>query len=142
MKRIACVVLFALLTASISGVNDAAVARAEQNVQTDQARRQEIAARLKRIPINSVIRIEQTDGMRFDAILQDVTSDAITVTILEGQSRRPATVPIDQISDVERLGGHTLRNVLIAAGIGAALLVGACAAALNNAEGSTPNLSR
>jgi hypothetical protein len=136
MKRIACVVLLALMTAAISGVNDASAARTEQSAQTADAHRQEIAAQLKRIPLNSVVRIDQTDGQRLDAALQDITADAVVVTILEGPNRQQTTIPIDDIRRIERLRGHTLRNVLIVAGISAAVLVGACAAALNNAEGS------
>ena len=132
MKRIACVVLFALITAAISGVNDASAARTEQTVQTPDAHRQAILAQLKRIPLDSVVRIDQTDGQRIDAVLNDITADAIVVTILGGPNRQQTTIPFDDIRRVERLRGHTLRNVLIIAGVSAAVLVGACAAALNN----------
>jgi hypothetical protein len=135
MKRIACVVLLAVISAAVSGVDDASVARAEQGPQTVEAHRQEITAQLARIPVETVVRIERTDGQRVDAVLHDVTADAIVVTILEGRNRRQATIPLAAIRRIERLRGHTLRNILIAAGIGAAILVGACAAALNNAEG-------
>jgi hypothetical protein len=139
MKRIACVVLFALMTAAISGMNDASAARTGQSAQTDDAHRQAIAAQLKQIPLDSVVRIDQTDGRRFDAVLKAITADAVVVAILEGPSRQQTTIRIDDIRRIERLRGHTLRNVLIVAGVGAAILVGACAAALNNvnnAEGS------
>lgn len=141
MRRIACVVLVALLTAAISGVTDASAARTEQSAQPAEVRRQEIAAQLKRIPLDSVVRIERTDGTRVDAVLQDVTADAVVVTILEGRDRRQATIPMDDIRRIERLRGHTLRNVLIVAGVSAAILVGACAAALNNAEVAVPRPS-
>ena len=132
MKRAATVVLFALLTAAISGLNDASLARAEQGAQTAEARRQEIATQLEEIPPNSVVRIERTDGRTFNAILEDVTPDAITVTILEGDTRAKESIPIDEIGSIERVRGHKLRNILIGVGIGAAVLVGTCAAALNS----------
>lgn len=135
MKRIACVVLFALMTAAISGVNDVSAARAEQSAQTIDAHRQRIAAQLKRIPLDSVVRIDQIDGQRFDAVLRDITADAVVVAILGGPNRQQTTIPIDDIRRIERLRGHTLRNALIVAGVTAAVLVGACAAALNNVEG-------
>ena len=132
MKRVATVVLIALLTAAISGLDDASLARAEQGAQTADAHRQEIASRLKDIPVNSVVRIERTDGQTFNALLEDVTPDAITFTVLEGSNRAKETILIDEIQNIERVRGHKLRNVLIGVGIGAAVLVGTCAAALNS----------
>lgn len=135
MKRIAYVVLFALTTAAIFGVNDASAERTGQTAQTADAHRQAIAAQLKRIPLDSVVRIDQTDGQRLDAVLRDITADAVVVAMLGGPNRQQTTIPIDDIRRIERLRGHALRNVLIVAGISAAVLVGACAAALNNVEG-------
>ena len=132
MKRVTTVVVIALLTAAISGLDDASLVRAEQGAQTAEAHRQEIAGQLKDIPVNSVVRIERTDGKTFNALLEDVTPDAITVTVLEGNTRAKETILIDEIKDIERVRGHKLRNVLIGVGIGAAVLVGTCAAALNS----------
>jgi hypothetical protein len=134
MKRIAYVVLLALMTAAIFGVNDASAARTRPTAQTTDAHRQAIAAQLKRIPLDSVVRITQTDGRQFDAVLRDITADAVVVATLGGPNRQQTTISIDDIRRIERLRGHRLRNVLIVAGVSAAILVGACAAALNNVE--------
>lgn len=131
MKRVATVLLIALLTAAISGLSDGSLARAEQREQKAEAHRQEIAAQLKDIPLNSVVEIELTDGETVNAILEEVTPDGITVMVLERDNRVRKTILIDDIEDIERVGGHKLRNVLIGVGIGAAVLVGTCAAALN-----------
>jgi hypothetical protein len=65
-------------------------------------------------------------------VLEEVMPDAMTVIILEGQDRRRETIPFADISKVNEVRGHKLRNVLIAVGIGAAVLVGTCAAALSS----------
>lgn len=66
--------------------------------------------------------------------------DAITVTILEKQNRRRETIPFAQIRNIDEVRGHKLRNVLIGVGVGVAVLVGTCAAALSSA--ASPRASK
>jgi hypothetical protein len=133
VKRALIVVLIALLTASVSGINDASLAGERQAAPAGDAQQRAIASRVSRIGVNHVVRIERTDGTISNALLEEVMPDAITVTILEKQNRRRETIPFAQIRTIDEVRGHRLRNVLIGVGIGVAVLVGTCAAALSSA---------
>ena len=132
MKRALIVVLIALLIASVSGLNDGSLASGRDAAQAGDAHQQAIAARVSRIGVNRVVRIERTDGTISNALLEDVMPDAITGTILEKENRRRETIPFALIRKIDEVRGHTLRNVLIGVGIGVAVLVGTCAAALSS----------
>ena len=137
MKRALIVIVVALLIASVSGVNDASLALEQEATQATGAHEREIAARVSRIGVNRVVRIERADGGRSNALLEDVLPDAIVVTILDGQNRRRETIPFAEIRKIDEVRGHALRNVLIGVGIGVAVLVGTCAASLSS-EASPP----
>ena len=132
MKRALVVIVVALLIASVSGINDASLALEQEAAQATGAHEREIASRVSKIGVNRVVRIERADGGRSDALLEDVLSDAIVVTIVEGQNRRRETIPFAEIRKIDEVRGHTRRNVLIGVGIGVAVLVGTCAAALSS----------
>jgi hypothetical protein len=131
VKRALIVIVVALLIASVSGVNDATLALAQEAAQVTGAHEREIAARVSRIGVNRVVRIERAAGGRFNAVLEDLLPNAIVVTILEGQNRRRETIPFAEIRKIDEVRGHTLRNVLIGVGI-VAVLVGTCAATLSS----------
>jgi hypothetical protein len=132
VKRALVVVLIALLIASVSGVNDASLARERGAAQTGDAHEQAIASRARRIGTNHVVRIEKTDGTRFNAVLEDIAAGAVTVTTLTKENRRRETIPFAEIRRIDEVRGHALRNVLIGVGIGVAVLVGTCAAAFSS----------
>lgn len=132
MKRALVVIMVALLIASVSGVNDASLAVEQEAAQPSGAHEREIASRVSRIGINRVVRIERADGSRSNALLEDVLPDAIVVTIMDGPDRRRETIPFAEISKIDEVRGHALRNVLIGVGIGVAVLVGTCAVAVSS----------
>jgi hypothetical protein len=132
VKRALIVIAVALLIASVTGVNDATLALAQGATQATGAHEREITARVSRIGVNRVVRIERADGGRFNAVLEDVLPDAIVVTILDGQNRRRETITFAEIRKIDEVRGHALRNVLIGVGIGVAVLVGTCAATLSS----------
>ena len=142
MKRAIVVVLIALLVASVSGINDGSLANERDAAQAADAHQQAIASRVSRIGVNRVVRIERTDGTISNALLEEVMPDAITVTIMEKQDRRRETIPFSQIRKIDEVRGHTLRNVLIGVGIGVAVLVGTCAAALSSTASPRASKSR
>jgi hypothetical protein len=143
VKRAAVVVVIALMIASVSGINEASVAQGfspvlarEQQTQSGAEKHQsEMAARAQRIGVNRVVRIERTDGTESNFLLEAILPDAITVVLLDGPDRRKETIPFTDITDIDEVRGRKLRNILIVVGIGAAVLVGACAVALNSVEG-------
>ncbi|HVH27423.1 MAG TPA: hypothetical protein VM818_11705 [Vicinamibacterales bacterium] len=172
------VVLLAVLTAVVSGIDAASLAPQDKGASREETRRREIAARLNEIAAGSIIRIERTDGdelsavlveatadaitvvlldgpvvrseaiplseikqietanrrvvrvehtdgRTFNAMLEDVTPDAITVTILEGKNRAKETIPLGEIRKIQEVRGHLLRNILIGVGVGVGVCTGA-----------------
>ena len=141
MKRVMAVLLvFALLT-GISGVHEVSLG-ADQGEATSPKHRRKISERVAKIPPNSVVEIEQTDGTEFKAVLLDATPDAITVSLLEEPNRgRKVTIPISDIEKIEQVRGRALRTTLMVLGItGAALvaLVGVCAASVPSPRLQSP----
>jgi hypothetical protein len=136
VKRAFIVIMVALLIASVSGIKDASLALEQEAAQPSDAHERDIASRVNRIGVNHVVRIERADGSRSNALLEDVLPDGIVVTTLDGQDRRRETIPFAEISKIDEVRGHTLRNVLIGVGIGVAVLVGTCAVALSSDRSS------
>ena len=132
MKRALIVVLIALLIASVSGINSSSLALEAQAGTAGDAHAQDMASRAQKIGVGQVIKIERTDGSESNAVLEEVLPNAITVLILEGQDRRRETIPFAEIENLSEVRGHKLRNILIGVGVGVAVLVGACAVALND----------
>jgi hypothetical protein len=139
VKRAAAIVLVALLIAAVSGFDSPSLARDWQAAQPADPHAQAIAARATRIGTNRVVRIERTDGTRLNGLLESVGADAVTVSILERDNRRRETIPFAEIRRIDEVRGHALRNVLIGVGIGVAVLVGTCAAALSSVESPQPS---
>ena len=127
--------MIALLIASLSGINEASLAREQQTQSAAEAHQRELAARIQKIGVNRVVRIERTDGTESNFLVEAILPEAITVVLLDGVDRRRETIRFADIEEIDEVRGHKLRNILIAVGIGAAVLVGACAAALNSVDG-------
>ena len=128
MKGVIAVLLVAMLMTEMFGLEGVSLAREPQAAQGASTRRPEVVKRLARIPLKSVVKIERIDGTKLNAFLEEVTPDAITVTILEKTNRTKEIIPIEDIKKIEEARGHTLRNILIGVGIGFGILVGSCAA--------------
>jgi hypothetical protein len=111
------------------GLDGVSLAREPQAAQGASTRRPEVVKRLGQIPLKSVVKIERIDGTKLNAFLEEVTPDAITVTILAKTNRTKEIIPIEDIKKIEEARGHTLRNILLGVGIGFGVLVGSCAAA-------------
>jgi hypothetical protein len=131
MKRVLTVVLMAVLTAYVSGVDNTTWA-AEGLIQATPQRvahRQELVEQLQTMKAGTPIEVERASGEKIKAVFQSVTADTITVILPGGGQGVPQTIALDEITRVKKLGGHTARNVLIGVGIAVAALVGVCAAA-------------
>ena len=134
MTRALTVVLIAVLIASFSGINNTSLAQEQQAGPASDAQQRDTLSRANRIGVNRVVRITRMDGTKSNALLEEVTGDAITVVLLDGPDRRRETISVADIRKIEEVRGHALRNVLIGVGIGVAVLVGACAVALNSID--------
>jgi hypothetical protein len=135
MKRVMTVVLMAVLTAYVSGVDNTTWA-AEALVQdTPQrvAHRQALVEQLQKVKAGTPIEVERATGEKIKAVFQNVTADAITVILPGGGRGVPQTIALDEITRIKKLGGHLARNVLIGVGVAVAALVGVCAAAASKA---------
>jgi hypothetical protein len=128
MRRASSVVLLAVLTALFSGVDDISGAQQTQTPQAEDTQRQKITARLKGIPLGSMVRIERTDGEELEGALVEVTSDTISVITVENKQATTETLAIAEIREIEKTNSSTLRKALRVAGITAAVVVGVCGA--------------
>jgi hypothetical protein len=147
VKRVIAVLLAALMMAELFGLDGLSLAGESQAAQGTPTPRPEVVKRLAQIPLKSVVRIQRVDGTKVDAYLEEVTSDAITVTVLAKDNRTKETIPIADIKKIEVAHGHTLRNILLGVGIGFGILVGACAASAAERPvpatgGQTPDAAR
>ena len=68
MRRVTVVLLVFALLMGISGVNEVSLG-ADQGAATTPKHRRKIAERVTKIPLNSVVHIEQTDRQEFKAVL-------------------------------------------------------------------------
>jgi flagellar basal body-associated protein FliL len=134
VTRALTVVLIAVLIASAFGINNTSLARERQVPQASDVQQRDTQTRANRIGINHVVRIERMDGTKFNALLEGVTADAITVVLLDTRDRRRETIRFTDIRKIDEVRGRALRNILIGVGIGAAVLVGACAVAVRSSE--------
>lgn len=124
MRRVVTVLLLALLMAEVFGVTDASLAR-ERQPATNEADRRAVVERLKTIPVKSVVTVERTDGTKLTALLEAVTSEAITVSVLvkETATVEEHTISIDQIRKIQKKTGMGLR-ILKGVGIGVGVCTG------------------
>jgi hypothetical protein len=122
VKRAMAVVLLAVLTGVVSGIDAASSAPQVTDPRKEQVRRQEVAARLNDLAAGSIVRIERTDGETLRAVLVTATSNVIMVVPLGGASVRSQTIPLGEIKEVEagdrrvvrieRIDGRTFNALL------------------------------
>jgi hypothetical protein len=140
MKRAVAVITLAVLMAALSGIEEVSLTPPAQASGQADARVQKIANSLQAIPVGSAIEIEPTKGKKFQALLEDVAPDAITVRVVSGASSLSRTIPLDEIKNLKKInkmtssdkGSKVARNVLIGFGIA----VGVCTASLAIAQPS------
>jgi hypothetical protein len=130
MKRAAAVVLLAVFTAMVFGIQEISEAQTPEKETAVEKHRRELQERLRKMPQNAVVRVERRGLPRIDGVLQDIGADSITLLVSKDGNRTTVTIRYDEIRDVDELRGHALRNTLIALGI-VGVLVGTCAAAAN-----------
>jgi hypothetical protein len=138
MKRALAIVLIAVVTAAVSGINDQSWARERQSAQAPDtdAHRDLVRSRALALPADSPVEIEPLVGRKYKAILVGVQSDAILIKLLSGNDVSTRVVSFDEIKNIgktklTRSQRHLARNILIGLGITVAVVVGACAIEAN-----------
>ena len=132
MKRVAFVVILALINAVAFGITPSSAAPPPPTGQSaaEQTHQAEIYKKASRIPSGRVVRIVYLDGTQTDAVLDRVLPDTIEILFVTRDSRVPATVPMGTIKKITELKGEERVSSLKAAGIGLAVLTGLCLAAV------------
>lgn len=144
------VIVVAALCAALVGVDESLWA-AQDDAARAAARQQAVAARVSKIGVGSVVKIERNDGRKIEGVLTAKTPDSITVDIYDRRAfRRPRLVSTDTISldDVKDIKKPLSRAqvALITTGV----VVGTCAAVavavassldVKSPEGDTPALA-
>jgi hypothetical protein len=140
MTRVVTVLLLAFVMAEVSGINDVSLALEGQSTTKEAKRRADVVTRLAKIPVKSVVKVETTDGTKLDALLEEVTPDTISVSVLAKKNTavEKRTIVIDDIKKIEKVQGVGVR-VLKVVGVTTLVLVGLCAVAVTSADVSSPS---
>lgn len=127
MKRVAAVLLVALLNALVFGITGSAAPSRDTAQDKEQARQEAILKKAREIAPGTVVRIVRMDGTEVDAILDNVLPDTIDILLVTRTSRTPATVALGSIRSIKPLKGSALKSFAKTMGIGVAALTGLCA---------------
>jgi hypothetical protein len=131
MIRAMAVIVIAAVCAALFGVDGAALA-----AQDPASRQQTIAARVAKLKIGDIVRVERVDGTKLEGVLADKMADRITVDIYRRRAfRRPQRVRNESVSfadmkDIKRPLTRTEKTLIISGvAVGACAIAGAAIAA-------------
>jgi hypothetical protein len=124
------VIVIAAVCAAMFGVDGVALA-----AQDPASRQQVIAARVAKMKIGDIVRVDRVDGTKLEGVLADKTADRITVDIyLRRAFRRPQRVGSESMSfadiqEIKRPLSRTEKTLIISGvAVGACAIAGAAAA--------------
>ena len=130
MIRAVAVIVIAAVCAAMFGVDGMALA-----AQDPASSQQVIAARVAKLKIGDIVRVELVDGTKLEGMLADKTADRITVDIYRRRAfRRPQRVGSESVSFADMKGikrplTPTERTLIISGvAVGACAIAGAAAA--------------
>ena len=126
MKRVAAVVIVALLNALAFGITGSAASSRDSAQDKEQARQAAILKKAREIPPGTVVRIVRMDGTQVDAILDNVLADTVDILLVTRTSRTPATIAPGSIRSIKPLKGSALKTFAKNLGISVAVLTGLC----------------
>jgi hypothetical protein len=127
MIRVMAVLVVAALCASLFGVDEPSWA-AQDNAAREAARQQGVAARVDKIRVRSVVKIETVDGRKIEGLLTAKTADSVTVDVYQRRAFRRLRRLGNEMIRFETI--KTIKKPLTAAQtalITAAVVGGACA---------------
>ena len=130
MIRAMAVIVIAALCAALFGVDGAVLA-----AQDPAARQEAIAARVAKLKIGDIVRIERVDGTKVEGVLADKMADRVNVDTYRRRAfRRPQRIGSESVSfaDMKAVTRPLTRTekALIVSGVA----VGACAIAAAASE--------
>lgn len=134
MKRVIAVIVIAALTTLMIGVDRTSWAGQDGDQKKVEKQRAAVARSLGGMQRGSTARLERTDGTEIDVVIQEITSDTITVS-RQDQDRSVGieTIAIADIAKIEKTkpkkkGMGTKSKVLIGVAVAlGVIVVGACA---------------
>jgi len=143
MKRVALVVVAALLNAVAFGVTGSASELQTSPQDREAARRQTLVAFAKNLPAGAAIRVDKLDGTSIEAQWDRVNDDGdleMVQVFKKFPYRTTVIIPVANVKNITVLRGRSLNSYSKKSGIGlgvltaaaaGALLLGACAALSN-----------
>jgi hypothetical protein len=135
MKRVIAVFVIAVLTTLMVGIDRTSWANQDRDQKKLEKQRAAVARSLGGMERGSTARLERADGTKIDVVIEEITTDTITVW-RQGQDRSVGTETI-AIADIAKIEKTNLKKsakskTLIGVAIGVGIVVGlvaACAAA-------------
>jgi hypothetical protein len=128
--RAMAVIVIAAVCAALFGVDGAVLA-----AQDPAGRQQALAARVAKLKIGDIVRVERADGTKVEGVLADKMADRITVDIYRRRAfRRPQRVGSESVSfadmkEIKRpLTGTEKTLIISGVAVGACAIAGAAAA--------------
>jgi hypothetical protein len=141
MKRVMTVVLIAALTTLMLGVDRKSWASQEPDQKKREAQREVVARHLRDMHPGSTVRIERSDGTEVDAVIREITPDAVTVLVENRGQATTETIAIADIATIENVSLKKMsktKKVLIVAAVGLGVLVIATVAACASSFSADP----
>jgi hypothetical protein len=140
MKRVLAVVLIAALATAALGIDDT-VSASQSGDQKADKQRDDVAKALAGMRRGTTAAVERKDRVKFDAVIEEITVDSVTVLRQIGNKVTSETIPI---SDIARIKEKSLKKMGAASKvlIWTAVTVGVLfVAALASCSVSSPNAS-
>ena|SRR5688572_12182340 len=139
MKRVLTVVLIAALATLALGIDHTVSASQSGDHEKADKQRADVTKDLAGMQRGTTATVERKDGMEFDAVIEEITADSVTVLRQIGDKATSETIPI---SDIARIKEKSLKKmgvaskVLIVTAVTLGVLV---VAALASCSGSSAN---
>jgi hypothetical protein len=109
MKRVLAVVLIAALATAALGIDDTVVSASQSGDQKKaDKQRDEVAKALAGMQRGTTATVERQDRVKFDAVIEEITVDSVTVLRQIGDKVTREKIPI---SDIARIKEKSLKKM-------------------------------
>jgi hypothetical protein len=141
MRRVIAVALIAALTTLMVGIDRTSWASQGGDQKKREKQRAAVAKALGDMTRGTTVRIERPEGTEFDAVIEEISTDTITVLRQERDHVVTETIPIADIAAIRKTSLKKMSKtskVLIGVAVGVGVLVvgavAACASAASPAD--------